>query len=307
MKLTIKWLCAGAMAAALLCAPAAHADGIIAVPADLPAKERAELKAAIDAYRAENPVAFQRVRNVSGYKPEVYRKFRHGQPMVSRELRALGAQALLPMLEALAFDMWDRGGATDVEWRALQVGLLDAVGYLDDARAEPVLAAAFDNAQHPDVQAAAAEALGIRCSQAAFDQLAGALSGDRRQAAIAGLGQCRSKAAAELLAAELGAAKTAADAQQIAKALGYVSSSWAWRTLGKDRAAEGMEVRRIASAALVRGFVRHTGATRDAHRVSLSMARHPDLRSIVGRHAKQGDKATRDALERIVQTIEARK
>ncbi|MCA9625149.1 MAG: hypothetical protein KC731_39265, partial [Myxococcales bacterium] len=53
----------------LLGASTALADGLVASPAQLSQKERTALQQAIATDRAQNPAAYEAVRNVQGYKP----------------------------------------------------------------------------------------------------------------------------------------------------------------------------------------------------------------------------------------------
>jgi hypothetical protein len=307
MMRTMKWLGAAAVlvGVGLTSAPAA-ADGLVAAPADLPAKERAALAQAIAEYKKQNPSAFEAVRQVKGYKPEHYKDFRRPAPLVGRELRRLGPSALLPMLEALAFDVWDRSGATDEEWRALTVGMLEAVGALRDPQSSAVLATAFSKASHPDLQRFSAEAVGQLCDDAGLSLLKGALSGNKRSAAIAGLGECRRGEAASLLVAELDKATTPGEAEVLSRALGVLSSSWAWQTLGPAKKAEGLEVGRKASEALVRAFVRFDRKAREAAQFGLTMASHPNIRAIAQKQRGGADAATSKRLDALVDIIERR-
>jgi hypothetical protein len=307
---------AALFAATLFGVGTASADGLVAQASDLPPKERASLEQQIEAYRAKNPAAFEAVRNVNGYKPETYKKFRNPIPLVGRELRRLGEPALLPMLEALAFDVWERGDAADREWTALKVGMLEAVAHLHDGRSAPVVTAAFATAKETTVQSAAAEAVGALCRRDAtmVTALAAALEGPKRLAAIDGLGQCRSPQAAQLLASELDSTTSAIEADRIARALGYLGSSWAWRALAKKEGQkggaqirrEGLEARRIASEALVRGYLRFDGKVRGAHQVGLTMVQHPEVRAIAERHRSAAQASAFAQLERVVARIEKR-
>src|SRR5262245_24839731 len=119
---TLVWT--AALCGSVVFASEARADGVVVNPGSMPASEADALKAQIDAEHASNPAAFDAVRNVKGHRPEVYRNNRNPYPTTSRELRGLGASALLPMLEALAFDAPARGSLTDAEWDALAIGLL---------------------------------------------------------------------------------------------------------------------------------------------------------------------------------------
>ena len=85
-------------AAVLLFTTSAAADGLAVKTNQLPAKSRVQLQAEIAKFKQAQPKAFQEVRDVQGYRPETYRKFRNPVPMVGRELRRLGKSALLPML-----------------------------------------------------------------------------------------------------------------------------------------------------------------------------------------------------------------
>jgi hypothetical protein len=303
--MSAKWLGAVAVAAAMvLGASTAWADGLLAAPSDLPVKERNELAQAIAAYKKTHPEAFEAVRNVKGYKPEHYKKFQNPIPMVGRELRRLGPSALLPMLEALAFDVWARDGATEAEWRALAVGMLEAVGHLRDDKSSAVLQAAFAKVTHPDLQVTSAEALGQLCNDPALATLEGALATQKRTAALTGLGECRREQAATRLAAELDKAKSPAEAEVIGRALGVVSSSWAWQAMGQK--AEGLKVGSIATAALVRAFVRFGGEAQEAMRIGITMASHPDVRSIAQKHRAGADAATSKRLDALITVIERR-
>jgi len=290
----------------LLVASTASADGLVASAGELPDSARQQLEQAIGEHRAENPAIYQTVRNVRGYKPGFYKKQRNPIPLVGRELRRLGPEALLPMLEALAFDVWERDGATDAEWRALKVGMLEAVGAARDLRSAPVLQVAFTKDLHPDVLRAAAQSMGDICDDTSLSMLDAALSTSKRGAAIVGLGHCRTAAAAGLLTAQLDKTKSAAEADGIARALGFLSSSWAWRALGKSRHAEGLQVRRMASEALVRAFVRFDGRARTGARVGLTMAEHPDIRSIASLHRGAATTTVIKALDVVIHKVEKR-
>lgn len=312
MKQMKKMMLGAALAVgALFTASPALADGLMANPGDLTAQEQTELQSAIAAHKAKNPAIYEQVRNVKGYQPEVYKKFRNPIPLVGGELRKFGPEALLPMLEALAFDMWERGDAEDHEWRALKVGMLEAVGSFHDARSTAVVTAAFDNAQHVDVQSAAAKAVGSVCGKDAsvLSTLSAALKTSKRLAAIDGLGECRIAGAAQTLADQLGKTKNAKEADRIARALGMLGSSWAWRAIenteGKARGKEGLEARRIATEALVDGFARFDKARR-GHLVGLSMVQYPGLRGIAEQRRGSIDPGAFAQLERIVERVEQR-
>lgn len=283
-----------------LLAGSASGDGLVAGPRDLSIAERTVLTRQIDDLRAADPAIVDAVANVQGHRPAYYKELQNPVPMVGRELRRLGPDALLPMLDALVFDAPARDGATEAEYNALKIGLLDAVGRLRDPRAENALAAAFRNTTG-DVAVAAAEAVGRSCTDTAFGVLETALGSDKQSAAIAGLGQCRRVEAAEALSRALDATSDPAEAELIATSLGRVASSWAWQSLGSAHQADGLKVRAIATQALVRSFSRFAGEARQASLRGLSSAGHPQLRKIV---AQQG--VTGTDIDRTIDTVEKR-
>jgi hypothetical protein len=307
-KIMKKLFVTAALAATTLLSLNASADGLVANPSDIAQSQRAKLQQEIATAKVQNPAVFEQIRNISGHKPETYKRFRNPIPLVGRELRRFGPAGLMPMLEALAFDMWERGDATDAEWLAVKVGMLEAVSVLHDARSQSVVEAAFANAKHAKVMSTAAEAVGALCmvNKAEVKVLQKALSTSKRSAAIVGLGNCRTVEAAQILATELDSAKTEAEADHIARALGTVSSSWAWRAMGTKSQVEGLNTRRIASEALVRSFVRFRTAGREGARVGITMAQHPDIRSIADLNRGAASHAVLGKLGRLVDRVEKR-
>lgn len=277
--------------ALLLTTGIAAADGLLIGPSALSPEASTKLESQILAERSANPKAFEAVKNVKGHRPEVYSQFRNPKPMVLRELRGLGAAALLPMLEALAVQAPARGNATDAEWDALKLGMLEAVGILRDARARPVLHAAFEaKGQSPAVLLAAGRALGKLGGDAELGLLKKhAVKGDPLLlAAIAGLGEMRRKESAQHLASLL-SANVQTDA--VAEAMGQLGSSWAWRTLGPKAAATGLEVRKICAQALAPSY-RKNPKSRTALGEALLMVDHPSTVALLesekasaGKHA----------------------
>ncbi len=299
-----RWCAAALATATLLLASAATADGLATDASALPAATRSKLAADIAAYKQTNPEAFAAVANVQGYRPEVYRQFRNPIPMVGRELRHLGKPALLPMLDALAFHRPDVSQASAQERQALIVGMLEAVGHQRDARGSAVAQAIFKADNHPSlVTQTAAEAMGQLCDDSSLELLSTSLASPKRMAAIDGLGECRNVEAAQLLADQLDASTSAGEAERIASAMGVMSSSWAWETLGNERAAEGLTVRTIASEALSRGFLRYDGAARDAHRRGLIMAQLPELAVIAEANAVGADARAAAQLRELVKLV----
>lgn len=291
----------------------ARADGMAVKTAQLPAEARASLLQQIAADKAANPDVYTAVRSVRGVHREAYMaENRNPIPNAGKELRALGPAATLALIEAIAFDAPSRAGLSDDEWAAYQYGALEALGLLRDARSGAVLRAAFDGAQHPKVQRAAAEAMGRLCGDAELASLtklavaAGTADSGRRLAAIAGLGECKRVESAKHLAALLPAAQDEATAQAVAAALGSVGSSWAWKAMGPQAQATGDKVREIAATALVGGFVRQGGAARLSTEKALLLVEHPSTHELIARAKPSADVETRAALEALEKRVAKR-
>ncbi len=303
------WLAAALAAVTLsLVSNSAYADGLIGRASALKAKTRAKLQKTIASYRSATPEAFAAVRDVKGHRPEVYRKRKNPVPNVSLELRRLGRAALLPMLEALAFQAPERGSLKDDEWRALKVGMLHAVGILRDKRSAAVLQLAFDKAQHARVQTAAALALGRLCDTQSYQLLEKSArgAGSKRTAAIRGLGQCRQLKSAKLLAELLYNGPADSVTIALGESLGFVGSSWAWRAMGPKAKDKGLAVREVAAAALVPAFIDYTGKARTAIKIGLTMVEYPGMATLVAEHRHRADEATAKALDKLVARIERR-
>ncbi len=282
-----------------LLAPSALADGISVGPSALPNEARAKLENDIAAAKAAQPKLFAAVKNVKGHRPEHYGKNRNPFPTAARELRGLGPAALLPMLEALAFQAPDRGKLTDAEWDALAIGMLEAVGVIKDARSGAVVGAIFEaSALRPGVRLAAARAAGRLGGDAELALLTShAKSGDPLELqAIHGLGEMMRLDAAKHVAQILGSTKDAQVAEAAAIALGTLGSSWAWKSLGPKAQATGLEVRKVCANALAPRAVRGKTALRTAASEALLMVDHPETldllraqRSVSGTDARVVD------------------
>ncbi|HQP37860.1 MAG TPA: hypothetical protein PLI95_21910, partial [Polyangiaceae bacterium] len=203
----------------------ALADGVLMGPGALPAAERAVLMAQVRDARAANPSSFERLAAAAARLPGLDAQKRGRYPAVVPMLRALGADALLPMLEAIALDAPSRGRVSDEGWTAWRAGLVETVGALRDARSAPVLEALLDgpNADFMIVQAAAG-AYGKLETDAVAARLIGLsrAGGAKQSAVLSGLGHCRRVAVAQRLAEVLGSASDEATVRLAAHALGDI-------------------------------------------------------------------------------------
>ena len=279
MKITIL------IASLLLLSGRASAEGV-ADSSRLSATARRELTSAIAAAREAQPAAFQLVADVVATVPALDKAKRGRLAPVSPLLRPLGRDALLPMLELLAVQGPAQKDFTESAWRALRVGLLEAVGPLADPRAEPVLVALLDGAEADShVVRAEAQALGYQGSELAVQKLvahAGVTSPDQL-AVISGMGSCRRLAVAKKLGALLDAQPGKELASALIAALGAVGNSWAWQTLPtKLRSQEELPVRNEAARALLAAHLFYAGTLRQAAAKQLVIVDAPATPGLIG-------------------------
>jgi hypothetical protein len=200
---------------------------------------------------------------------------RRGQ--VVRQMKALGPDALLPLLQLIT----EQRGLDTVAQRTREmvlVGAIEAVGELKDLRAQGVMRAILDGPEaNAQIARAAAEALGQLESDDAVAWLAAhAVAGDRRErAAIAGLAFARKPVAVAALRARLATHPDSGTVEKLADAMGFNGSSWAWQALGPARADEGLALRGELSNELVAAYARYDGRAREAIGRALLMIDHP--------------------------------
>lgn len=259
----------------------------------LPIAAQRTLAASVRAERTSHPERFAAVNDLAGLRPRVYRASRGGRPTVLRELRAMGREALLPMLDVLALSGYPRALTAD-ERAVLEVGLLDAVGELRDRRAEPVLRAAFERMTSPESVRAAARALGRLGgdSEVAALSAAARVAGPRQAAALEGLGASRRDDAVGVIVGVLDGATEDAVVLAGARGLAEAGSSWAAAASGRDTALSSR-----CAAALVRAFSRTHGEARDAIMVAVIAVAAPDTPALLAAVRPGADADTRRALD----------
>jgi len=272
-----------ALALALSLLPAAAAAAPLLGPSALAPQAQRALSASIRADRAAHPEHFARVHNLIGLQGRFYRTTRARTPEVTQELRALGADALLPMLDALAFSDYPRALSPE-EREALEVGVLNALSALRDRRAEPVLRAAFERLSAPESVRAAARALGSLAGDGEVAALTAAArqAGPRQAAALEGLGVTRRADAARVIAEVLDASSDVAAITGAARGLAEAGSTWA-------AAADGHTVALPPTVAtsLVRAFVR-VPAARDELMVPIAATATRDTLTAVEAEIARG-------------------
>ncbi|MBI5513994.1 MAG: hypothetical protein HY909_09515 [Deltaproteobacteria bacterium] len=293
-------LCSAALCALLAFPSVALASPLLPDTALAPQARRA-LAEQVRAERASHPELFQRLRSLGGVRPEVYLRTRAQRPAVTRELQALGPGALFPMLDVLALSGYPQALGAE-ETVTLQVGLLEALGALQDRRAQPALRGAFEALTDPAAVGAAARALGGLCTddEVAYLTTAGARGGMRGLAAWEGLGACRRVEAVRVLADALDRATDRDTMEALARGLSDAGSTWA-------RAARGQtdDGPSVAARALLRAFLRADAATRPELQVALSAVGAPETPQLVAeaRRAPNLDASTQRALESLERVL----
>ena len=252
----------------LLCTQA-HAAGLEMDASALPAKARTSLASDIAQARATSPHHFANVRDVIANADALDAKSRKpGLPFTAR-FKAMGPNALMPMLEAVAFDAHAPAPKTDTARTAVRIGLLEAIGSIRDERAVPVLEHVLDHASDTHVVRAASTALARIGTDASIAVLVraqataqkGEPGGTRERAILDGMHDGRRAAIAKLLAVRVASADEAT-AKVIAHSLGGVASAWAWSAI-YDK-GELAETRAVAGRALVELYAARAGDVREA-------------------------------------------
>lgn len=283
-------------------------SGALISPSELSPQIREQLKAEIDAAKKTSPGAFQSVEDIRANMATIDARKRGGVAPVALLFKPMGAQALWALVEHAAFNSPPRGELSQSAWTAWQMGLLEAIGVLRDARTLPVFAAALkpSNALADNVARAAAQGL-ARLGTEDAAQLLVKLSSDsvRGRAVQSAMGSCRRLVVAQALSALADGAKDEEHARIIAKQLGEVGNSWAWKTPAmKLAAAEEGAVRQVAAEALLRIFVRFEGLARQAASNALMVVDAPTTSSLIAASSREATGDTKTALAKLADRFE---
>jgi hypothetical protein len=290
-------LWAACLAAGLLTAAPAHADGFLVKPQQVAQPHRGVLAARIQSARQQHPDRFRALHAVTARAARLDAGKRGRLAPISPMLRALGPEALLPMLELIAFEAPARGTLRDTAWRALRAGLLEAVGALRDPSARPVLQAVLDSSETDEVVLRTTTSTLGRLGE---DQDVSRLisltraPGSKRLAVLAGMGDCRRAAAVEFVSRQLAAERGEGAALAMVRSLGRMGSAWAWKTPElAAHSAEEASVRAAAARALVEAFAAWEGRVRAAASDSLMLVDDPATPSLISarRASAQGELA----------------
>jgi HEAT repeat protein len=268
VRSTIVAVLSAGLVFAALAGDAVAAEGVLIAPSRLAAPVRTALVADIQKARKAAPKAFDSVADLRKALPEIDAAKRGRLPSITPALKAIGKDALFPMLEELAVDSSlaaSRAALTETAWLGWRVSLLEATGMLRDPRAEAVLTAILDSPQAEfAIMKASAEALGRLGTDTAAAKLIAASKGTgaKQTAVLAGMGECRRTIVADALAKAVAGHPDADTAKHVVRSLGNVGSAWAWKTPVIAASGEEAAVRKAAAAALVAAFVAYDGEVR---------------------------------------------
>ena len=295
MRTIPSFLVAAALLTATLLTPAAaRADG--AVVRRLPDAAHASLTADIAKARQSSPAAFTALDRVQARLIELDTTTRRGRLLpVTPMLKSIGPSALMPMLERAAVQSPARGTVSDNAWLSWRVGLVEATGMIRDTRALPLFFAVLTGSDtNHDLLKVTSESVGRVGDEAAINQLVSLARqpGARQVAILAGLGESRRVVAAQALAdaahGQLGALDDEG-ARHVAKALGQVGSTWAWKLVDAHKDEEAA-VRALAARALLDLFVARPGDVRNSATAGLLMVDDPSTPALIAQ-ARQGASA----------------
>ena len=286
-------------------ARSARADGVLVPASALSESARSSLAQEIAQARTKNTAAFAAVRKVDGYTAAAAARTRHNKPTAVRDFRRLGPAALFPLIELAAFDA-KRGSLTDEEWRTFGDGILQALAFLRDTRAEPVLEAVFLSAKEPSWIENAALGLGMLGGEHERELLLASLApgNPRRAAAISGLAFCRNIEVAQRLAPLL-ADPDPLVASRAARSLGYVGSSWALAADKTLSPADRDEIGAFAASALLTAYTGQGPTVRSVMYRATLMVEHPSAGAAISRAKRSASPDVKRELERLALRLEA--
>jgi hypothetical protein len=277
---------------ALLVSGQAHAAGLEMDASALPAAARTSLAGDIAKARAVTPHQFANVRDLIANADALDAKSRKRGMAFTPRFKAMGPNALMPMLEAIAFDAHAPMPSTETARTAVRVGLLEAIGSIRDDRAVPVLEHVLDHGVDVHLVQAASTALARIGTDASVAILVRAQAnaqkaepgGTRERAILGGMHDGRRAAIAKVLAARLSNADEAT-AKVVAHSLGGAANAWAWSAIGDK--AELAETRAVAGKALVDLYAARTGEVREAAAKAVLVVDDPSTPTYLG-SAKKG-------------------
>lgn len=291
----MRWVLLG-----MLVAGSVQARGLMLDETALTPELRRSLTSEIDAAKKRDAEAFSIVSGLPKYAVHADSRKRGRLAVLTPSLKPLGARAVLPLIELLAFQASEVSGMPESARLALEIGAIEALGSLRDPRAAPVLTAiVVSPATGERVLRSAAEALGKQETDAAIATLVSLrdAGGARREAALAGFGSCRRLASAQILAEELARATSPSDRQTLARMLGRVANAWAWETGKVGLAEEQAPLRELVARALIRAHLAAVDEeTKEATAKALLVADVPTTPSLLI-EARQG--VSNDGLARL--------
>jgi len=237
---------------------AARAEGVLLRVEALEESARARLKAGVEQARRDDPGAFVELAEVKRTfpYPEIIPRGGGLSPVVG--LRDLRSRGLWPILNELALEAAPGVTLDEPLLASWRVGLLSALGNLEDERTNDVLRAVVASDAAPEIVGVAAAALSRLCTDAnlAFLIEQSHRPREHRSRILTGMSQCHRRAAAERIGEALRATDSPEERWRFIEALGGVGNVGAWSTPSLARTGEGDATRETAARILVEAFLR---------------------------------------------------
>lgn len=279
----------GLSVALVMLPSAAFADGLLVGADDLTPDAWTSLNAQIAQARAETPAAFEAFDQIRSDLRTIDAAKRGPYAPMTRMLKALGPNGLMPMLEAIAVRAEPVDQLPESAQVAFEVGLLEASGALGDARARPVLRAVLDSSKVTEFLRvrAAAQGLGGVCDAPSAAALVRLATSDsvKRNPVLTGMGWCRRPEIADTLATAVTAGYDARTTRNIIRSLSDVGNSWVWQALARSGGSDvdrlGMAVRASAARGLLNAYVNLDGSLRRDAEKAILVVDSPDTPTLI--------------------------
>ncbi|MBX3228545.1 MAG: hypothetical protein KIT84_07825 [Labilithrix sp.] len=297
-KMVLGGLFALAMTAASGNASAAPNRGLLIDTAVLAPSASVTLRSDIDRAKLKSLAAFNAVNEIAIHADDLDKQSRRPGLPLTNAFKALGPEALMPMLELLAVDNHVPATTSASARKALETGLVEAVGLLKDPKALPVLTSILAKSKDLTMTFVTADAIAKLGSDDAVSALTSSLKGadaTRSREILRGLGSAHRLAATQTIAGALDAHPDADTAAVLARALGHSANAWAWKA--KKGGAEEAPSRDAAARSLMKAYLGYEGEARNAALKALLVVDASSTMSLINNARKGATPAQTAALD----------
>lgn len=225
----------------------------IALPDDL----RLSLQTQVNEAKGLDPGAFADLLRVKASLPTRESLSRGGGVVDWRPVRDLGSRAFWPIVDELVLAPEKSVGLPESLEAGWRIGLLHALGYLRDRRAEPVLRAIVEASEEPKMIVAAAAAISRNCDDSNLDFLLERAEPGMRNhhAVLQGMAYCHRYRAALRVSEQLLQEEDQIKRIELVEALGGIGTSSVWEMPRIAESGEGEATRETAASTLIDALV----------------------------------------------------